>query len=528
MNLDAKLKKKQYAEIWQEYCGFFDFSLSEFMEMQNRLMLEQIGLYIKCELGQRILHGNVPETVDEFREMTPLTKYEDYADILLQHREEALPAKPVIWIETTWEGGKNPIKTAPYTQSMVDNHKSTFTTGLILSTSKKKGNFSLRSGDNFLYGMAPLPYFTGLVPYLLKGDLTINFLPPEKQSEGMSFMERTKFGIKMGMKKDVNLFFGMSSIISKIGEVFSGRNSVKGTGLAISFRILFRFAKAYCNKVINSQPILPKDIWHIKGLICGGTDTSSYKRKIEEQWGVRPIEMFAGTEPTCIGVETWSKDGMVFFPNVCFYEFIPEQEMLKNMADPNYQPKTYLMDELVAGELYELVISNFKGGAFARYRVGDVFRCLSLRNDEDGIDFPQFAYVDRIPDVIDISGFTRITERTIQEVIKISGLDIYDWFASKEFNAKGQAFLHIYIERGNCALSEKLAQQILQEHLSIYFRYVDSDYNDLKKLLGMDPLKISILPRGTIKNYVNVCNHTFRRMNPSSYDVTEIKKTLSR
>ena len=135
MTLDQKLKNKEYDQIWQEYCGFLDLSMNEFMQIQNRLMLEQIELYSNCELGKRIMKGKKPTTVDEYRHMVPLTLYEDYADILLPKVESALPAKPLLWIETTWEGGKNPVKVAPYTESMVECHKSSSITIIILATS---------------------------------------------------------------------------------------------------------------------------------------------------------------------------------------------------------------------------------------------------------------------------------------------------------------------------------------------------------------------------------------------------------
>ena len=43
---------------------------------------------------------------------------------------------------------------------------------------------------------------------------------------------------------------------------------------------------------------------------------------------------------TCIGAENWEHRGMVFFPDACFYEFIPEQEMRRNLEEPDYQPRT--------------------------------------------------------------------------------------------------------------------------------------------------------------------------------------------
>lgn len=128
----------------------------------------------------------------------------------------------------------------------------------------------------------------------------------------------------------------------------------------------------------------PKDIFRLKALICAGTDTSYYKPSLEEAWGVRPMEIYAGTEPTLMATETWARNGLVFFPDNCFYEFIPEGEMYKNLDDRTYQPKTCLMDELTANQNYEVVITVLKGGAFVRYRVGDVFRCLSTAASRRG------------------------------------------------------------------------------------------------------------------------------------------------
>ena len=94
--------------------------------------------------------------------MVPLTTYEDYADILLQKRTESLPGNPVIWIQTTWEGGRHPIKLAPYTRSMLDVYRDNVVACLILSTSQERGKFDISDTDKFLYGLAPLSFATGL------------------------------------------------------------------------------------------------------------------------------------------------------------------------------------------------------------------------------------------------------------------------------------------------------------------------------------------------------------------------------
>jgi len=527
MNFEDKLKKQQYDQLWQEYCGFLDLGIQEYMQIQNRLMLEQIQIWSQCGLGKKLLKGECPRTIDEFRKALPLTDFSDYADVLLHKENDMLPAEPVIWIQTTWEGGKHPVKLAPYTKSMLDVYQNNIISALLLCTSTERGKFTLSSHDKVLFGLAPLPYVTGLFPLLLEDQIHLNFLPPVDEALKMSFGERNKKGFELGLRNGIDLFFGLSSVISYITDNFTAQSS-KGKGslkkmLSYSPSMVGRVLKASYKSKRDGEPIRPKDLFKLKGFVCAGTDTYYYKASLEEAWGCRTMEIAAGTEPTCIGTETWARNGLVLFPDACFYEFIPEQEMYKNLEDASYEPKTYLMDELAANQNYELVITVLKGGAFARYRVGDIYRCLSLGSENEGVSLPRFSFVDRVPTVIDIAGFTRITEDTINDVVRLSGLRISDWVALKEYSKNHRPFLHMLIEVDPHGIeSAALTQQVLIEHLSAYFTYFDSDYHDLKKLLGIEPLKITILRSGTIDAYQTTTGKTLRRMNPSCYQITDL------
>ena len=120
MRFQEKLRNNSKEAIWDEYCGFLNMSMDDYMKVQNRLVMEQIEIWSKSGLGQKILKGKKPSTIEEFRKMVPLTTYGDYADILLKKQDEYLPEKAVLWIQTTWEGGMHPIKLAPYTKGMLD------------------------------------------------------------------------------------------------------------------------------------------------------------------------------------------------------------------------------------------------------------------------------------------------------------------------------------------------------------------------------------------------------------------------
>lgn len=81
-----------------------------------------------------------------------------------------------------------------------------------------------------------------------------------------------------------------------------------------------------------------------------------------------------------------------------------------------------------------------------RYRVGDVFRCIGIGSKTEGNEIPRFQYIDRVPQVIDIAGFTRITENSINQAIKLSRLPIENWTAKKEFTPQNRPYMHLYVE----------------------------------------------------------------------------------
>ncbi|MGI6094076.1 MAG: GH3 family domain-containing protein [Lachnospiraceae bacterium] len=531
MRFKEKLKKFSSKEIWDEYCGFLDLSMEEYMDIQYRLLKEQIACYSRCELGQKIMRGEDVSSVEEFRKKVPLTTYEDYAEVLLNKKTEMLPGEPVVWLETTWESGSRPAKLAPYTREMLDVYTTNILAAMILSTSEERGKFKVCSGDRALYGLAPLPYATGLFPMLIAPEMDIRFMPSLKEAKDLSFSQQNKRGFSLALRHGMDQFFGMSSVVYTITQNFAKFASSGSANLKNLIRIrpnmLYRILKAKYVSARDKRPIMPKDLFDLKGFVCVGTDTALFKEELEKAWGKRPLEIHGGTEPSCLATETWRRNGLVFFPDNAFYEFIPKEEMLKNEADPSYVPKTYLMNEVVPNQEYELVLTLFKGGAFMRYRPGDMYRCLSTCSESDGVMLPQFEYMDRVPSVIDIAGFTRITENSIRTVLRMSRLPVGDWFALKEYDGDKRSFMHFYVEvSADRPEASFLNEQIIREHFSVYFRHYDHDYKDLKRLLGVEPLAVTILPAGTLRRFEERYGYPIRKINPSMQDVIDLKHLL--
>lgn len=526
MNYRHKLKKHQSDLKWDDYCAFLNLSLEEFTLIQNRLLKEQLLLWNNSPIGQHFLKGENPKTLAEFRSAVPLTCYDDYADFLLNRQEHLLPEPPVTWIETTWEGGKHPIKAAPYTQAMLNTfeHNLLAIASIASCDNLDTKRVRLRRHDRALFGLAPLPYVTGLFPPLLENKLNFRFLPPVREANAMGFGERNKKGFAMGLEQGIDIFFGLTSVVHYMTETFINqaaqpKGSHQYSLKKISPKMCWRFlqAKRHCQE--EKRPLMPKDLFRLKAFLCSGTDSALYKDRLEETWGIRPHEAFAGTECALVATETGSQSGMVFFPDANFYEFIPETEYHKNRLDPNYTPTTCLFSELEEGQNFELVITSLKGGVFARYRTGDMFRCLHKYGDKM-TKLPLLQYVDRVPTTIDIASFTRITERSIREVIDLSGQPIKDWFVKKEYSRDQKPFMHLYAEIDVSALDyTAVCEELLTDQLKACFKYFDADYDDLEKMLGIAPLQLTLLKSGALNDYYQATGNQLLPMNPSTHDI---------
>jgi hypothetical protein len=190
--------------------------------------------------------------------------------------------------------------------------------------------------------------------------------------------------------------------------------------------------------------------------------------------------------------------------------------MKKELEVDNYIPNTLLFNEIIPGNIYELVITKLRGGAFVRYRIGDIMRCTGLENVEDKIALPQVKYIDRVNNIIDLSGFTRITKQLIGDSIKLSGLPISGWTAYKEIG-ETSPYLNLFIE-GNFDIKEEEIRKTINDQMKL----MDSDYNDVHALLGHEPLKLTIFKEGTFSKFKELYKNDIAKINPNGEDVQKL------
>jgi hypothetical protein len=502
------LRQGRKEELWQMCCGFIDLSLQQFMAIQKRLLLEQIELLKNCELGRKVMHGAMPETVEEFREQVPFTTYGDYLPQLVEKREDLLPTKIARWVRTSGHTGEYDVKWIPVSQGFLDEYEKIATGVFIFTMCDRRGDTSkVKEHLKVLYTVGPPEYGSGLGVQLTQKAVNYDLLPSNR-NEIRSFREVIQAGFKEALYRGLDGFGGLSSVLVAVGEQLQQQSgNIKITSLLSHPGALFRVVKGLTRSKLARRPMLPKDLWSIKFIGGGGADCAIFGRRVEELWGRHPLEAYGGSEGGMCACQTWDYEGMTFVPSLNFFEFIPEREWFKWQLDHSYQPKTVLLDEVEAGKVYEIVITNFHGGIMTRYRPGDLIKISSLRNETLNIDIPQMTFHSRADDLIDITGFGHLTERIIWEAIEGAGIPYADWTARKEAKG-GKPILHLYLELKNdfIASEQAVAAAVYDELIkldSVYHYNIYEAYGDPETVLGLRPVEVSFLSEGTFTRYIN-------------------------
>ncbi len=497
------IRQGRHEELWQMCCGFLSLNTSEFMDIQKRLLVQQLELLNKSSLGGKIMGGVKPKTVEEFRQTVPLTSYKDYCPELLEKMEDGLPVKPEQWVRTSGRSGEYPCRWVPVTAENAQEMSVVMYGIAMLSGCKAWGELDhIPQQPNVLYTVAPPPYMSGAMANIMEYQTPINHLPTLEVAEGLSFEDRIKLGFKQALSQGIDYFFGMSTVLVQVGDKFSeSADKINILPMLSQPRALFRIAKGLIKSKLAGRPMIPRDIWPVKGIICSGLDSWVYRDRIKELWGRYPLDVYAATEGGIIATQLWDYGSMTFIPNLNFLEFIPEDEQLKLEMDRSYRPRTLLLDEVEAGQNYEIIITNFHGGSLVRYRIGDLIKITSLRNEKLCIDVPQMVFERRADGIINFV-VVQLTEKLIWQAIEHTGIAYEEWTSYKN---PGESVLTVLIEpkkafHGNTTgLASAIREYILRSDDSN--RRMSGTLEDLTDMFDFR-VEVELLPQGSFASYL--------------------------
>jgi hypothetical protein len=493
---DKYFEQLTQEELWKRYCGFLDLSVKEFMAVQEQLLLDQVERVWDSALGRQVMGDRRPASVEEFRALVPLTTYSDYEPYLSEKREDVLACKPALWCHSSGRMGQ--FKWFPHSPEFMDRVNKSCLSALTLACTREKGKVNFAPGFRFLLVLPPAPYTSGCLFDSFAQHFSFRAMPPKETGEArMSFQERVTGGFQMALRDGADVIGAIASVLVKMGEQFEEHTrSIKITPAMLHPAIVGRLVRARARAWREHRPILPRDLWPSKAIATGGVDTAIYKEAIARYWGAEPYEFYTCAEGFLVAIQGWNKKGLYFLPDIAFYEFIPEEEVRKWQANETYRPHTVLFDELQAGQLYEVVITQLYGMPLLRYRMKDLIRITGLTDPETGVALPHMQFQRRVGETIDLAALARIDERTLWQALANTGLKIVDWCACKEYDGE-QAFLRLYVELKEEEAPERVAA-LVDEHLKL----IDIDYRDIESYLGLQPIRVTLLPKGASMRFM--------------------------
>jgi hypothetical protein len=479
--------------LWKKYCGFLDLSTEEFMAIQAQLLLEQIELVSSSPLAKKIIGDSKPSSVEEFRNNVPVTTYKDYTPYLDEKREDVLSEKPFSWVHTS--GVEGNFKWVPYTSRGYYRLIDSLVSALILASANKKGEVNVKKGARIIFHLPSRPYLGGHFAFGLSQRITCQSIPSLEIFDRISFEERVDKELEMVKKNGADFILSLPGNLVDMGAKFTEQlNKDKPKIFSISsLRRILRLIKTRLISRIREKPILPRHLYQPYGLISIGADSHFYQKDIEYFWGKKPYDIYLATETGCLAFPSWDGDGMIFTPFSGFLEFIPEEEWINKNGQKPSNPKTLLLNELEVGKRYEIVVTNFYGMPFLRYRLGDIVKITSMKNRVDGTSLPKLQYESRIRDIINVGTSLEISEKQIWQSLLNSGLKYEDWFLVTEKSAKKDT-LHLYVELKN-GLESEIEKLFFESNVPIEL--------DIKSIPHSPdvPLKVTVLPVGTFQHY---------------------------
>ena len=478
---------------WQKHCGFLDLTTEQFMAIQETLLLQQLERVTDAPLSKKLMGSRVPGTVEEFRRLVPLTSYQDYLPEF-ESGHSNLPEQPCVWAHTS--GASGTFKRVPFTSEFYRHALDNLMAAFILACSRRRGQSALTDGDRVLFNVAPSPYISGILAAGASQLFNLRPVMAPDEQDSMDFKDKVTKGFELSLRTGVDVLVAMTSVLVKLGNDFNKLSQGNRRSRRLSDpMVLPRLARAYLRSKLEHRNMLPKDLWPIKAVIGWGIDTSVYREQVRQYWGMYPYELHACTEAGIVALQSWNKKDLTLLPHSNFFEFIPEDEWLRSRYDLFYQPSTVLLSEVKPGERYEMVITSFYGMPFLRYRLGHLIRVTALADEEAQVRLPQVVFETRADDLIDIAGFTRISEKTIAQAIVNAGLIHEDWTVRKEVNRE-RTSLHLYIELNGESTKANVAP-VLHEELGD----LDPGYRDLGRMMDIRPLEVTALRPGTFGEY---------------------------
>lgn len=469
--------------LYKQSCGFFEKSFAYQYEENLKRLQEHLQRW-----KETVTYKRLAPTAERI-EQIPLTDYHDYKEMVefgntlqtLTQKEpkkegelladyycklakriahivkDALPYELAIVVKTTGSTGNS--KWLVHGDLFWENFRLDSIAAGMLACSERWGETKYKIGDKGLNVVAPIPYLSGwsiksVIPYFQP-------VPPLEVTDNIPDT-RKKFYLALKlMEKGEKVVVGGANAATfyMLFRYFTDqtaffRDLYKSVDFGVTklyffYRVLKSFFKAH-----NSVNVT--DVFPLKGAMVGGADTRVYCEFFKNTFGILPLNIYGSSEAG-IALMGTPDDRLNLTPNLRsgYYEFIDEYG------------EVVALDEVKKDEVYEMVVTPF-GSGLARYKSGDLFRVVKIRDD----GMPIFSCEGRKVHVIDVYGYFRLTERLIAEALTQAGLRNSDkWAVFKQFTP--EEHLHFLMEKEWDYSEEEAEKQIFNSLMNISHEFAE-------------------------------------------------------
>jgi hypothetical protein len=501
------------ADLWREYCGFYEKPFEQQLEINEALLKEHLARWGRTPQA-KTLCPNGFQTINDI----PVTGYSDYPVLLefkkrIERLEKTSPRMPG---ELYWDYYERigRIAAKPFSEYIIGDFsfavKSTGTVGepkwvvhgsllwenyrrdviatTLLACSDEWGSTRFQLGDKGVNFTPSAPYLSGWGRKASQG--IVVDVPPVEMMDEITDARRRFFTALEYLEKGhkVNLAGGIAPSVYLMCEYFSNPeelyeeyyNSVDTASAKLY--LLQKMARARLSK--RSRNI--RDYLDLKGLMIGGVDTALYVDYFRAKLGVEPFCIYGVTE---FGTPMFGSPDRKnqLLPNLrsCYFEFLNSKGELVGLKD------------VKLGETYEVLITAFNG-LFVRYRPGDTMRIADFRDD----GMPVFSFWGRSTAVLFIGGYPLITEALAAQVMGRAGLSLSDkWTFTKNF--EGREKLLVLMENTWGLHEDEAVRRIFEAlySLAYYFREYVKQYriNEPSEIIKVEYLKRGAFTRYSMK-----------------------------
>ncbi len=501
------------ADLWREYCGFFEKPFEQQLEINEALLKEHLARWRESAQA-KVLCPEGFQTVNDI----PVTDYGDYPVLLefkrkIENLEKAsrrvpgelywdyyerigrIAAKPFFEYiigdfsfvaKTTGTVGEP--KWVVHSSALWENFKKDVIATTLFSCSDNWRGTRFQPGDKGLNFTPSAPYLSGWGRKASQN--IVKDVPPVEMMDEIPDARRRFFIALEYLEKghNVNICGGIAPSVYLMCEYFSNPEDLFTEyyhSVDLSPAKLYLLQKLAQTKLSRRSRNI-RDYLDLKGLMIGGVDTALYADYFKVKLGVEPLCIYGVTE---LGVPMFGvpdhKNQLL--PNLrsCYFEFLNDKHELVGLKD------------VKVGETYEVVLTAF-GGLFARYMPGDMVRVVDLRDDGMAI----FSFWGRNNAIIMIGGYPLITEAVATHIMARAGLSLSDkWAFTKSFD--GREKLLVLMEN-TWGLSEDEASRRIFEalySLAYYFKEYVEQYRikDPSALIKVEYLKKGAFTRYSMK-----------------------------